>query len=196
MLTKLTDKVFNVSNPVEVDAACESIRRLLAENLPWVSHPYHIAQRFYKLEGTRSFYYPETYLPNGNDPNKSYHTLTPNNAYKGMFFFVTGTTKTAFEAGGKNMLVVPVGLIFSVNLELIDCEKLKRYLFTQELLSQARQLLTEAMPAFDFQYTLVSETRDLKDTYREFVLKDIEQYNRAPLQCFRIDLNLNIHENC
>ena len=49
---------------------------------------------------------------------------------------------------------------------------------------------------FDFDYKILSETRDLREVYKEFVLDDIEQYNRAPLQCFRIDLSIRVQEDC
>lgn len=190
-LPEAQDKVFTISNPVGVDKAVEDLRQLL-KKMPWISHPYHIAQRFYKKAETAAYFYPETYVGNGNDPNKTYMPLTPNNKYKGMFFFYVGASRQSADG----LVQYPVAVIFSANLELIDCEKLKRYLFTQELIEDTRAALKAGRPLFDFQYSIVGETRDLRETYREFTLEQLEQYNRAPLQCFRFDLIISIRENC
>lgn len=194
-ITKLQDKLFEVLNPIEVDYAVEEIRKYLAENLLWISHPYHIAQRFYKKTEKGSFYYPQTYVKGSTDKNYEYHTLTPDNDYKGMFFFMVGNGKVK-EENLTSFITYPVSLIFSCNLALIDNEKLKDYLFTQELISSARKRLKDLKQIVDFDFKILTETRDLKEVYKEFVLDNIEQYNRAPLQCFRIDLELTIEEDC
>lgn len=193
-ITNLQDKVFEIENPVEIDKAVEDIRVLLSE-LYWVSHPFHIAQRFYQRTEKQAYYFPQTYLK--KEAGKyEYHTLTPDNDYKGMFFFMVGKGTDDYYPNEFNYITYPVSIIFSANLALIDDVKLEKYLFTQELIKSARRLLTEKMVNFDFDYRVVSETRDLREVYREFVLDDIEQYNRAPLQCFRIELVVRIQEDC
>jgi len=198
-LTKNRDKVFVPFNPIELDACVESLRTLLAE-LSWVSHPFHLAQRFYEktdtVEGPKVFYYPETYIPETTDTNYSYHKLTPDDGYTGMIFFVAGVEKNNYTANQYNYLTIPVAIIFSVNLELINKEKLKKSLFTQELISEARHKLTHGGLGFSFQYKLKSVTRDLKEVYKEFILDDLKQYNRAPLQCFRFELDVIVQESC
>lgn len=194
-ITKLQDKVFEVTNPVEIDFAIEEIRKFLKNNLSWVSHAFHIAHRFYKKTDKGSFYYPETFVKDLNSKNNSYHRLTPDNDYKGMFFFVLGTGRIK-EENTTSFITYPVSIIFSVNLELIDKARLNEYLFTQELIASARKTLRDAKHSFEFGYELKSETKDLKEVYKEFVLDEIEQYNRAPLQCFRFDLELTIEEDC
>lgn len=198
-MTNLQNKVFEVTNPIEIDKACEDIRQMLKNNISWISHPFHIAQRFLKRDSTsgRSFYYPETYVKELNQNNYNYHRLTPDNDYQGMLFFMVGAGRNDFASNQQNFITYPVGIIFSCNLELIDKTKLTtEYLFTQELIRSVRKELTNGMINFDFDYTIVSETRDLRECYREFTLEDIEQYNRAPLQCFRIDLQIRIQEDC
>lgn len=195
MLTNLQDKIFTSDAPVEIDKACEDIRVLLS-GLSWVSHPFHIAQRFYRKVGDKVFYYPETYVPNtsqfSNDKNKSYHPLTPDNDYSGMFFFMVG----AGRMDDDDFITYQTSIIFSVNLALIDGDKLKRGLFTQELIRDARKQLIDNIDNFDYEVKFQTETRDLRDVYREFVLDEIEQYNRAPLQCFRFDLTIKIEQEC
>lgn len=194
-MTNLQDKPVVVNNPVEIDRACNDIRLQLA-NLPWVSHPYHIAQRFYRKENQKSFYYPETYA-GGADGKYRYHRLTPDNDYSGMFFFIVGReVMDNFNANKRNFLTYEVGIVFSCNLELIDKSKLELGLYTQELIRDVRRMLTDTMINFDFMYEIKSITRDLREVYREFVLDDIEQYNRAKMQCFRVNLEIKIKEEC
>lgn len=190
-ITNLQDKPVIVGSPIEIEFAVNEIRKILAD-LPWVSHPYFIAQRFYRLKEGKAFYYPETYIGKG----KNYHRLTPDNDYSGMFFFMVGDGDNDFNASEENFITYPVSIIFSANLEKINPTRLNQGLFTQELIRDARWLLTNTMINHDFYYTITAETRDIRRCYREFTLKDIDSYNRAPLQCFRIDLNVIIQEGC
>lgn len=193
-MVNLQNKPIVIGTPVEIEKATNQIRLLLSA-LSWLSHPYHIAQRFYRKENDRAYYYPETYCP--TEPGKyGYHRLTPDGDYTGMCFFMIGKENNDFKARQKNFLTYDIGIIFSANLKLIDDVKLNNGLFTQELIKDVRRILTDNMPNFDFQYDLKTVTRDLKEVYREFVLDDIEQYNRAPMQCFRFDLTLTIQEEC
>lgn len=192
-ITKLQDVVQDIINPVEVDAACEDIRKHLKDALSWVSHPYHVAQRFLVKRDNRTFFYPETYVLNG--ASKKYHRLTPDNDYSGMFFFMVGAGRHDRDDDG--LITYNVAIIFSVNLQKIDPERLNNeYLFTQDLMKDVRKALRSGLLNFDFRYKIALETRDLKEVYREFVLDDLEQYNRAPMQCFRFEINLTIAEDC
>lgn len=193
-MVNLQDKPIIVGTPVEIERATNEIRLMLSE-LPWVSHPYHVAQRFYRRKEQRAYFYPETYIGQKNG-KYGYHRLTPDNDYQGMFFFMIGNEKNDFSANQNNFLTYPISIIFSCNLELINKTKLETGLFTQELIRDVRRKLTDNMIMFDFHYKDLSVTRDLREVYREFVLDDIEQYNRAPLQCFRFNFNLTIQEEC
>lgn len=194
--TKLQDRPIVVGTPVEVEKAINDIRLKLA-TLSWITKPYFIAQRFTRKKGNRRFFFPETYAP---DPDKEsdlgYVRLTPDADQSGTFFFYVGRGSNDFNGAQTNFISYPVAIIFNVNLELIDRAKLKQGLFTGELMREARRLLTNSMIGFIFDYRITAETRDLRDCYREFVLDDIEQYNRAPMQCFRFDLDLRIEEDC
>lgn len=198
-MTNLQNKTYDIVNPVEIDKACEDIRLLLKNELTWISHPFHIAQRFLKRDANsgKTFFYPETYVKKSTNKGYDYHRLTPDNDYKGMFFFMVGPeTQNDYTDVEKNFLTYNVGIIFSCNLELIDKARLNDYLFTQDLIKSVRRTLTDNAPRFTFRYNIRSITRDLRECYREFSLDDIEQYNRAPLQCFRIDLLLTLREEC
>lgn len=193
--TNLQEKPVIVGTPIEIENAVEHIRQKLT-NLTWVSHPYFIAQRFIKREKQRTFFYPETYAPT-KAGSRNYHRLTPDGDYSGMFFFYVGPGANDYNAAQHNIITHPVAIIFSVNLERIDEAKLDAGLFTQELIHDARRILTNEMMNFSFfDYDIISETRDLRECYREFSLDDIEQYNRAPMQCFRFDLLVRVDETC
>jgi hypothetical protein len=113
-----------------------------------------------------------------------------------MFFFYVSPEETGFHYKQHTYLKYDVAIIFSCNLSLIDNTKLEAGLFTQELIRDVRKLLRDKMMSFDFEYKIKTITRDLREVYSEFVLDDIEQYNRAPLQCFRVNLELEILEEC
>lgn len=196
-ITKEQDRPIVVGTPVEVEFAVNEIRKVLS-GLTWISHPYFIAQRFIKSTEGRTFIYPETYCKTADDPSnkKAYHRLTPDNDYKGMFFFYVGTGRNDFEDFDTNFITYDVAIIFSVNLELINKVELGNGLFTQRLMKEARKLLTTTRMNHDFGYDLKTETRDLQECFREFRMKELQSYNRAPMQCFRFDIEIQIEEDC
>lgn len=193
-ITDLQNKPIIVGNPIEIDFAVNEIRTTLA-TLSFIDKPYFIAQRFVRKSNGRTFVYPETYSTE-KPGSRNYVRVTPDNDFKGAFFFLVGPERNEFEPNQMNYLSYDVAIIFSVNLELINSDKLDQGLFTQELIRAVRRLLTETMINHEFEYTIKTVTRDLKEVYKEFVLDDIEQYNRAPLQCFRFDLIVKIREDC
>jgi hypothetical protein len=192
--TILQDKTLIIGSPIEIEHAINEIRKVLME-IAWLEHPMFIAQRFTKESNGRKFIYPETYAPE-KAGSRNYIRLTPDNDFKAMSFFLVGTGRNDFNANERNFITYPVSIIFSVNLELIDKAKLDAGLFTQELIRDVRRLLTTTMNIHLFDYVLRTETRDLREVYREFVLDDLESYNRAPMQCFRFDMDVRIQEDC
>lgn len=200
-MTNLQNKPIVIGNPVEIDKACNDIRLALSQ-LTWISHPYFIAKKFlkYDSETKKQYIYPETYAPDISDSEdlkkRPYHRLTPDNDYSGMFFFIIGDGNFQDEGNDKDFITYEVGVIFSVNLELINETKLNQGIYTRELMAQARNVIKKARPSFIFNMKMKSETDDLQRVYREFKLDDLEQYNRAPMQCFRLDLEITIEEEC
>lgn len=194
LITNSQDRPIIIGTPVDIGKAVNEIRTELSQ-LPWVDHPYFIAEKFHRRKDGRSFIFPETYAPE-KPGNYNYHRLTPDNDYDGMFFFVVGDSQNEFEANQYNYLTYPVGIVFSVNLKRIDPVKLENGLFTRELMREARRLLTNTMINHEFQYEIQSETTDLQRVFNEFQLDEIELYNRAPMQCFRFNLSVTIQEEC
>ena len=191
-MTDLQNKQSLVINPHGIDKAVEDIRNVLKQ-LTWVSHPFHIAQRFIRKIENKLFTYPEIYIVDPDNKIESYHRLTPDNDYTGMFFFFVGNGRSNEDG----YMEYNVSIIFSVNLELIDENRLKNeHLFTQDLIDSVRKKIKSNRFNFDSQMDYLRETRDLKEVYREFVLDNLEEYNRAPLQCFRVELLIKIDEEC
>lgn len=191
---KLQNKPIVIGTPIEIEFAVNEIRKVLA-TIPWITHPYFIAQKFATTIDGRRFVYPETYAPTKLG-SMEYMRLTPDNDFNGMIFFMVGSGTNDFEANQENFITYPVSIIGSANLKNIDAAKLNAGLFTQELIRDVRRLLTTTMINHNFDYSIESETRDLSEVYREFDLGDLEKYNRAPQQCFRIELSVRIMEDC
>lgn len=191
-MTELQNKQVTVIDPHGIDKAVEDVRQLL-KTLSWVSHPYHIAQRFYTKVEDKLYTYPEIYICDPDDTKMPYHRLTPDNDYTGMFFFFVNTS----NANEDGYMEYNVSIIFSVNLELIDKNRLlTEHLFTQDLINSVRKLIKQNEFNFESKIEYRRETRDLREVYREFVLDNLEQYNRAPIQCFRVDLLITTDEEC
>lgn len=200
MSVNIQNKPIVVGTPVEIDDAVNKLRLDLS-NIPWVTHPYFIAQRFYREQNGKKYLYPETYCVEPDVKNKRlpYHRLTPDNDYSGMFFAMVGPGRydsNQFNSNTQGHVDYKVGFIFSVNLRLIDEVKLNQGLFTRELMRDVRRVLKAKVFSYDFSYTLESEHTDLQEVYQEFILEDLEQYNRAPMQCFRFNLDIKVLEDC
>ncbi|MGB0896924.1 MAG: hypothetical protein ACPGRW_06350 [Flavobacteriaceae bacterium] len=197
-ITRIQEAYITIGTPVEIDAAVNSIREALAL-LPWVSHPYLIAQRFvHKSANGKSYLLPEVYSRRPTDTTKrySYKPLTPDNDFTGMFFAYVDDGEAKTNDYGSNYITYKVAFIFMVNLKLIDSVKLNNGLFTRELMSEARKVINKSSLGLGFESKIIRESNDLKKVFREFNLEDAEAYNRAPLQCFRFDLYITIQEDC
>lgn len=194
-MTKQLDKPIVIGTPVEIESAVNLIRQDLSV-LTYIDKPFFIAQKMRREINKKKFIFPETYAPT-KQGEFEYHRLTPDDSIKGMFFFLVGAgTPGTFDVQSENFMNYPVSVIFSVNLEKIDPVKLDNGLFTQELIRDARRILANSKYNHEFSYELTRETRDLQECFREFVLDDVEAYNRAPMQCFRFDLTVTVQEEC
>lgn len=197
-IVKLQNKPIVIGTPVEIDDAVNKLR-ILISGLPWISHPYFIAHRFVSDEHGKKYVYPETYCKDANsDPSNKYpyHRLTADNDYRGMVFFYVSQGRPNTQDLKENYITYNVAAIFSVNLKLIDEVKLNSGIFTRELMSEARRLISLHRFSYEFNYSILSETDDLQEVYKDFRINDLERYNRAPMQCFRFDLQIRIQEDC
>jgi hypothetical protein len=193
-ITNLQDKPIVIGTPVEIGSAINKIRTALA-TIPWLERAYFIAERFQREINGRKYMFPETYAPTAPG-RRDYVRLTPDNDFKGRSFFMVGRGSMDHDDHGENRITYPVSIIVSANLDLIDKDKLDAGLFTDELIRDVRSLLTTKRKSFLFEYSVETETRDLRDVFREFSLENIEDYNRAPMQSFRFDLSVTVQQDC
>ena len=193
-ITNLQDKPIIIGTPVEIGSAINKIRTALT-TIPWLERAYFIAERFQRESNGRKFWFPETYAPTAPG-RRDYTRLTPDNDFKGRSFFMVGRGSMEHDDHGENRITYPVGLIVSVNLDLIDSAKLDGGLFTDELIRDVRTLLTANRMKYLFEYKVETETRDLREVFREFSMENIEDYNRAPMQTFRFDMSITIQQDC
>lgn len=194
--TSFQDSPIKVGTPVEIDHAVNEIRKVLESGIPWLDRAYFIADRLVKKDPKgRQFYFPATYAP--KDPGRrDYFQITPDNDFKARSFFMVGAGRIDHQSESENRMTYPVGLIVHANLDLIDKAKTDAGLFTRELIRDVRSLLTKTRMNHLFEYKLESETRDLREVFREFSMDDIEQYNLAPMQTFRIDMAVTVEQDC
>lgn len=172
---------------IEIDKAIFDIQLLLETKLSWLSHNYGRCYKF-KEQRTQKLYFPQIYIGDNN-----YFTVTPDNDKKGMCFFVVGKERIRnFQQYEQNFITWEVGIIFNVNLELINNPLSKNELFTQNLISDVRKVLTNS----GLNIEIKEVVRDFRDIYREFSLSEDEQYLRAPLQGFRFNCEITLLEDC
>lgn len=191
--------MINLQNPqipapikaIEIDRAIYELQLLLSTNLSWLSHAYGRAYRF--VEKTQK----RLYLPEVYQGAKSYTIVTPDNDKKGTCFFVVGREENwAYEPHQVNNLRFEVGIIFWVNLAQIDASLLANEVFTQNLIKDARQVLTQKGGGLGFSFKIKNVEREFKQVYKEFTMDEANDYHRAPYDGFRLNLELVVAEDC
>lgn len=191
----------NLQNPnipppiaaIEIDKAIHSLQLKLDTKLNWLSHSYGRAYRH--IEKTKKLlYFPEVYV--GGD-QKSYFRVTPDNDKSGMCFFVVGKENDDdFDQFNRNYLNWNVGIVFNVNLKLINSGLLDNEIFTQHLIRDVRDVLTMHLGGISFSLKIKEVVTEFREIYREFNLEEEQEYLRAPMQAFRFNCNINLQEEC
>lgn len=186
----------NIPTPVagiEIDKAIYQLQLKLDTNLNWLSHSYGRAYRH--MEKNKKFlYFPEIYI--GGEKN-SYFRVTPDNDKSGMCFFIVGKEENYdFDEFHQNYLKWKVGIVFNVNLSLINSLLLQNELFTQHLIRDVRNVLTMKMGGIGFTLKLINIEREFGEIYREFNLQEENEYLRSPMQAFRVNCEIILQEDC
>lgn len=185
---------------IEIDLAIYNIMLKLDIELPWLSHEYGRAYKHTKIgadDGTRSrkrLYFPEVFI--GGDKT-GYYRPTTDNDKSGLCFFVVGEEENFdFDMNVQNYLRWDTGIIFSVNLKLINDQLLKNELFTQNLIREVREVLTRKIAGLGFTLEVKTVQRDPKKVFREFTFSEVHRYVRAPYQAFRFNCVITMQEAC
>lgn len=189
----------NLQNPnippptvaVEIDKAIYNLQMKLDMKLDWLTHSYGRAYRHMEKK-EKKLYFPEIYIG-----EKQYHRVTPDSEKKGMLFFVVGKEQdNDFETHQHNYLTWDVGIIFWVNLELINAGVLSTEIFTQNLIKDVRHILTMQLGGIGFGLKIKDVVRELNEIYKEFTLSEDEEYLRAPYSGFRFNVSITLQEEC
>lgn len=193
--------MINLQNPqipapiqaIEIDKAIYELQILLDTKLNWLTHSYGRAYRFVEKVEKR-LYIPEIYV--GGD-KFSYTKVSPDNDKKGTCFFIVGKEENYdYSQHQKNNLRYDVGIVFWVNLKLINEALLKNEVFTQNLIRDVRDVLTMQAGGLSFSFKLKTVEREFSQIYKEFNLKEEEDYLRSPYDGFRFNLELIVQEDC
>lgn len=197
-MTHLQDLPINAPTElVEIDLHVHDLMQTLDLNLDWVTHAYGRAYRNVKLKDNKVVYMPEVYRGKYNN-QPSYASVNPDNDKSAMFFIVVGPEiLPEFERGEKTHLARhDVGIVFWCNLEKINTNLLNTEIFTQQLIKDVRTVFDKKMFKKGYQIKPSRVTREFSQVYREFSLKEIENYNMVPYQCFRFDCVLEYYTDC
>lgn len=190
--------VFGV--PAGVELSVLSLHTLLSDNVEWLDLPYFIAQKF--KHPTKGTIVPQVVTIEGQlgtplTIKTGYLTLTPDNDVNRSFFLVGDGDPSYDEQHDYVGIKHKVSTIFTVNLDTVKPLLKESGRYTESLMEEVRKLLeTSRYNYADFTYTIDAITSDTDEVFREFHLKDWQQYNRLPLQCFRIDLDLLTYQDC
>lgn len=177
---------------VEIDAAIYELQVALDANLNWLSHNYARAYRYIEKNGSK-LYFPEIYV---GGAKKAYYRVTPDNDKSGVCFFVVAREEVVdYMANNKNLLRYKVGVVFQVNLGLINSSLLENEKFTQNLVRDARRVLTNSSTKSS-SLRILNVEREFNKIYKEFRISEKEGYMRSPHDAFRINLELVMGEDC
>ena len=181
-------------DPVEIDRAIIDIQSVLFNGLTWLTHPYGRAYKNVDVSNNKTSIFPQIYLGVDRLQTK-YFTATPDNDKTGQsFFIVDKETLTEQQQGQYGILNYDLSIIFSVNLELINDTLLQTDIFTANLVKQVRQVLRFNLGKF---YQLKVNSVDyLFENVFKGITVERQTLEKAPLQHFRFNLNLVMHEEC
>ena len=178
---------------VGIDRVVNDMQMKLDTNLLWLTHGYARMRRGVKVEDKKVVFYPEIYKG-----GEGYTRVTPDNKKKGMLYFVVGKEENPdFVSNQHNYLTYNIGMVFWVNLKLIDEALLATEDFTQNLIEEARHVCTRLMFGGGYKLNLTNTEREFREIYREFpTMKETEDYFRAPYSGFRINGTIQMPEDC
>lgn len=196
MIKQLNPQIPLALNPVEIDKAIIDLQYKLETNLSWLTNAYGRAYRFLRLNDEKRVYYPEIYTGIKNGAPQYYRTM-PDNLKKGSCFFVVGSELiNDFSQNSSNFLKYPVSIIFQVNLAEINKVQLSTEIFTQNLIMEVRNVLTNLMNGTEYRFDLTKIIRDFQEVYKEFSLDELRNFSMAPLDSFRVEGFISLYQDC
>lgn len=180
---------------IEIDWAVKDMQALLKSKLNWLTHPYGRAYRIDKQGEEKRFVLPEVYVGN-TDGKYSLTPVTPDNDKKGISFFVVGRERPLTkDLVASNYLAWEVGLVFWVNLDLINKELAKNEDFTQLLIKDVRRVIMRDLLGSGYKVEITTVDREYNEIFREFTLQE-RRYVVMPYSAFRFNLIVTLKEGC
>lgn len=195
-MTKIQNPIVPLAtSSIEIDTVVFDIQTKLDTKLNWLTNAYGRAYRHIKRKDNKLMYFPEVYI--GADKGiSSYYRVTPDNDKKGTCFFVIDKEQNDFNENQYNFLTHNVGIVFWVNLKLINENLLDTEIFTQNLISEVRNVLTREMLGTNYKLKIDEVVREFKEVYKEFSINEDENYMLAPFQAFRFNCTVTYREDC
>lgn len=180
---------------IEIDWAVKDMQALLKSKLSWLTHPYGRTYRIDKQGEEKRFVLPEVYVGN-TDGKYSLTPVTPDNDKKGISFFAVGRERQLTkDLVASNYLAWEVGLVFWVNLDLINKELAKNEDFTQLLIKDVRRVIMRDLLGSGYKVEITTVDREYNEIFREFTLQE-RRYVVMPYSAFRFNLIVTLKEGC
>ncbi len=197
-MIELQDPNIPIKNSlVDSDRIINHIQEKIQTNINWISHAYGKAYQLVSNSEIKSIYVPEVYIGTQAHGEPSYLNVSTDNDKMGSCFFLLGKEKLPnFSIGVNNWIEQDLSIVFMVNLELIDKALLDTDVFTQYLINDIRTLARTKLIGGGYRLKLDTIENTFKDVFREFSLKEVKQYMRAPLDAFRFNFKLSFQEDC
>ena len=184
------------TNPVEIDAAILDIKAKLEANLSWLSNGYGRTYKNLDSRNGTTVFYPEVYLGTQSNSQR-YVNISPDNDKKGQcFFYVFRENILQFNTNQYSFLSYDTAIIFSVNMALINATILGTEIFQQNLVAQARDVLTRKLLGVNYNLSITSVDFLFENVFSEFDLADATQLEKAPLAHFRFNVTIQVPEAC
>ena len=184
------------TNPVEIDAAILDIKAKLESNLTWLTNGYGRTYKNLDSRNGTTVFYPEVYLGTQNNSQR-YVNISPDNDKQGQcFFYVFRENILQFNTNQYSYLSYDTAIIFSVNMDLINSTILETEIFQQNLVAQARDVLTRKLLGVNYNLTISSVDFLFENVFSEFDLADATQLEKAPLSHFRFNVTIQVPEDC
>lgn len=184
------------TNPVEIDAAILDIKAKLEANLSWLSNGYGRTYKNLDSRNGTTVFYPEVYLGTQNNSQR-YVNISPDNDKKGQcFFYVFRENILQFNTNQYSFLSYDTAIIFSVNMALINVTMLGTEIFQQNLVAQARDVLTRKLLGVNYNLSITSVDFLFENVFSEFDLADARILEKAPLAHFRFNVTIQVPEAC
>lgn len=186
----------NPLQPIEIDAFLVDMLYKFKTNLGWLSHGYSRAYRHFQNDNGKNNFYPEVYAGTVKGV-PTYVQPTPDNDKKGICYFVVGKEKpNPFNAFNFNYISQEIGIVFWVNLSLINEGSLDTELITQQLIAEVRDVLTRKIIGTSYRPKIIEVCREFTEVFKEYNLAETKNYLKAPYQAFRFNCIIDYQEDC